>query len=516
MLTRVTHSQISNLIYQHTHANLGRMSELQEMASTGRRVNSYADDPQAVGLMQRYELLIEENGQYLENIGRARTMVLQTDVALLDLVDLVRDARQVVHRELNASASDNTNRIGAEEIESMTQHALAILNQSLEGNSIFAGYRTDLRAFVESSGEIVYQGDQGVMDVQIGPNTNMAVNIPGTDLMGSNISSLYGYADLAPRLNLTDSLADIGYGAGWQPGTITWTDSVGVPLEVDLSGAGTISDVIDILSAAGLTAVISADGTGLTVTDPGGGPLTISDLDGGDTALSLGLVGTSADGTVVGSDIRLSPDWTVNLADIASLGGSLPLGSIELSMGDTTIAIDLSGAVTLNDLKTDFEAAVVAAGLPPLTMELGENSLQILSNTADVFEIRQLLGDDTARTLGLVGTGAPHRLFDVLVDLTNSLQAIDRTGMKQAAAELLAIEDHLLELEMTIGARENLLDWMEGLNIDRDFNLNRNLSDVRDADLFQVTSDLKMAEITYQASLMVSSEMLKMSLFDYL
>ncbi|MBU1074253.1 hypothetical protein KKG45_13485, partial [bacterium] len=374
MLTRVTQNQIASLIYQHTHSNLGRMSELQEMASTGRRVNSYADDPQAVGLMQRYELLIEENNQYLSNIDRARTMVLQTDVALLDLVELVRDARQVVQRELNASASDLTNRIGAAEINAMIEHALAIMNQSLEGNSVFAGYRTDLQAFVESGDEIIYQGDLGVMNAQIGPNTNMAVNIPGSELMGSNVSSLYGYADLAPRLTLADALSGIGYGAGWQPGIINWTDSVGVPLEVDLSGAGTVSDVIDILNAAGLNAAISADGSGLTVTDPGGGPLTISDPAGGDTALSLGLVGTSAEGSIVGSDIRVSPDWTVNLTEIESLVGSLPLGSLELSIDGTAISIDLSGAVTLNDLKNDFEAAVAAAGLPPLTMELGGNT----------------------------------------------------------------------------------------------------------------------------------------------
>jgi len=140
----------------------------------------------------------------------------------------------------------------------------------------------------------------------------------------------------------------------------------------------------------------------------------------------------------------------------------------------------------------------------------------IRSDTADVFEIHEISGDGTARDLGLVGTGAPHRLFDVLQNLMDSLQPIDRAGLRRATAELAAIEDHLLEQEMTIGARENLLDWMEGLNIDRDFNLNRNLADVRDADLFQVTSDLKQAETTYQASLMVSSQLLKMSLFDYL
>lgn len=516
MLTRVTQNHITSMIYQQTSANLSRMSALQEMASTGRRVNDYADDPQAVGLMQRYELLIEENNQYLSNIGRARTMVQQTDGALLDLVELMRDAREVAQRELNATSSSLTHDIGANEVNAMIEHALAIMNQSLEGNTVFAGYRTDLQAFVESGGEIIYQGDQGVMDVQIGPNTTMAVNIPGSDMMGSDTSSLYGFSDLSPRLNLTDALGDIGYGAGWQAGSITWTDSNDVPLEVDLSGAGTVADVIGILNAAGLNAAISTDGSGLTVTDPGGGPLTISDLAGGDTALSLGLVGTSSDGTVVGSDIRLSPDWTVNLTEIAALDGSLPLGSLELLMNGTSVVVDLSGAVNLNDLKSDFEAAVAAAGLPPLTLELGENTLQIVSGNADIFEVRNLSGDGTASRLGLVGTGAPHRMFDVLADLRAALQADDESGIRRATAELVAIEDHLLGLEMTIGSRENLLDWMEGLNSDRDFNLNRNLADVRDADLIQVTSDLKQAETTYQASLLVSSEMLKMSLFDYL
>ena len=516
MLTRVTQNHISQMIYQHSHGNLQRMSDLQDMASTGRRINDYADDPHAVGLMQRYELLIEENSQYLENISRARTMVLQTDTALLDLVDLVRDARQVAQRELNASSSSLTHRIGAEEVEAMLQHALAIANQSVEGNTLFAGHRTDLQAFVQQGGGILYQGDQGLMNVQIGPNTSMAVNVPGNELMGSSISSLYGYSDLSPDLNLGDSLADIGFGAGWEAGTIIWTDSNGTPLEVDLAGAGTVNDVITILGNAGLTASISADGSGLTVIDPGGGPLTISDPADGDTALSLGLIGTSADGTIVGNDIRLSPDWTVNLADIESLSGALPLGSVELYMNGTTIPIDLSGAVTLNDIKTDFEAAVAAAGLPPLTVDLGDNSLVIRSDTADVFEIREISGDGTARDLGLVGTGTPHRLFDVLQNLMDALRPIDRAGLRRATAELAAIEDHLLEQEMTIGARENLLDWMEGLNTDRDFNLNRNLADVRDADLFQVTSDLKQVETTYQASLMVSSQLLKMSLFDYL
>jgi flagellin-like hook-associated protein FlgL len=516
MLTRVTNNHLANLIYTQTHTNLGRMAALQEQASSGRRLRGYADDPQAVGLIQRYEQLIAENGQYIDNIGRARTMVEQTDVALMDLIEVIRDARDIGRRELNATYTPETSRIGAMEMESMIESAMAILNQSLEGNYIFGGYRTDLHAFVRSGDEVVYQGDQGVMNAQIGPNTEMGVNIPGSDLLGSSTSSLYGYSDLAPRLLATDSLSDIGYGAGWSPGSINWIDSVGTPLSVDLSGAGTVQDIIDMLGAAGLTAAISTDGSGLTVTDPGGGPLTISDPAGGDTAMSLGIIGTAADGVVTGNDIRISPQWSNNLTDIESLTGGLPLGSLEVLMDGTSVVIDFSGATTLNDLKTTFDTAAAAAGFTSLTMELSENSVKIESSSAEVFEVREVTGDDTARRIGLVGTGAPHRFFDVMKDLRDYLQAVDQTGVKRSVGELEAIENYLIELTVTIGARENMLDWMEGINMDRDYNLNSNLTDIRDADLLQVTSDLKQAEVSYQASLMVSSELLQMSLFDYL
>ncbi len=55
-------------------------------------------------------------------------------------------------------------------------------------------------------------------------------------------------------------------------GSIQYTDSTGVLKTVDLAGAGTVGDVIDLLNDAGLNASISADGSGFEVSDPGGGP----------------------------------------------------------------------------------------------------------------------------------------------------------------------------------------------------------------------------------------------------
>ncbi|MBK7702056.1 MAG: hypothetical protein IPI34_03745 [bacterium] len=151
MISRVTNSHIASLIYRHTNANLLSMTRLQEQVSSSWRVNDYADDPQGVGLIQRYDSLLKENGQYARNIERARTMVQQTDTALLDLVDLLRDARELAQREVSGGASAETNRIGATAIAAIVQQVLGVVNQSVEGNSLFGGF-PHRRHFVRARG----------------------------------------------------------------------------------------------------------------------------------------------------------------------------------------------------------------------------------------------------------------------------------------------------------------------------------------------------------------------------
>ncbi len=69
---------------------------------------------------------------------------------------------------------------------------------------------------------------------------------------------------------------------------------------------------------------------------------------------------------------------------------------------------------------------------------------------------------------------------------------------------------------MEVGGRQNMLDWSEGLLISRQAQLNEDLSLVRDSDIIEVASELAQAETAYQASLLVSSKLLSMNLFQYL
>lgn len=516
MLTRVTNAQMTRLVYRNTSHNLGRMTALQSQLTSGFRVNRFADDPQAVGLTRRYEGLIRETGQYNSNITRARVLVDQTDQALLDIVDRLRDARELAQQGASPTSSPSTNGMLGSSLDALIEELLVVMNQSVEGSAIFGGFHTDTTPFVQQDGEVLYQGDQGLMQVQIGPNTTMDVNVPGSELLGGTASQLSGYGDLAHFLWTTDRLDDIGYGSGWDPGTIAWTDATGLEKQLDLSGAGTIQDVIDLLGAAGLTVGLNAAQDGLLVTDPGGGPLTIRDLDGGDTALTLGIVGTTTGASIEGTDIRVGADWGTDLGAIGSLLGGGPLGTIRLTHEGVSLPIDLSSAITLDDVRSLFESAVTGAGLSPLTMELSGQSLGVVSASGAVFTIEETNGDDTAGRLGLTGTGAPKRLFGVLEDLRDALNANDAGALRRSLAEIDALENHILRLEVGVGGRQNMLEWMEGLNSEREIRLNTNLASIRDVDIIEVSSELAAAETAYQASLMVSSQMMAMNLFDYL
>ena len=518
MVMRITEGHISQMILLGTRNNMGEMARLQEMASTGRRVNNYADDARGVGLIRHYESLLRQNDQYQSNINRSRTIVEQSDTAMQDLLEVLRNAAQVARREVSgASSSWQTRAVGASEIESMIQEAMTLMNQSVEGNYLFSGYRTDLEPFIQSStGEVQYQGDINEMMVRIGPSTEMRINIPGSELLGSDRSVMAGFGDLAPRLSATTALTEISHGNGWTMGTVMFTGSSGVEQSVDLSGAGNIGDVINLLNDAGLNAAISTDGSHLTVTDPGGGPLTIRDVDGESTAASLGIVGSSASGLVTGTDIRTAPQWSTNLASIESMMSAMPLGLIHLNMNEIDVTVDLSGSATLDDIRTAFETAVTAAGLPALSMELDGAAMNIISTSGETWSISNESGDSTADNLGLVGTGRPARLFGTLEALADALRADDIDGIRDAIGELDGLEQHVLEIEIDIGSKQNMLEWMEGRLSERNYSLNSNLSRIRDADVIEVASGLTQAETAYQASLLVSSKLLQTNLFQYL
>lgn len=514
---RVTDSMMNNSLVRQLQQSQGRMLDLQTKASTTRNINDFADDPAGLGMIRRYETMLQQNDQYLRNVSRCRTFVDGSDTALRAMNDAAVRATELALAQSSGTATNETMDYAALEVQSLIDEMLALANTQVDGNYIFAGQRTDVPPFVvSSSGEVVYQGDGGDIVSRIGPSSELVLNVPGNELLGYSMALLDGAADLQPSLSPSDSLADINEGAGWTSGAIMITDSSGMPKILDLTGAGTVGDVLNILDGAGLDASISADGRGIVVDDPGGGPLTIADLGKGKAAASLGIAGTANNGAISGADIRTVPLPGTALANIPTLYGSLPLGSMIVESGGVSVVVDLAGAATLADVEAMFEAQVAAGGLPAMDLTIGPGGLDVSSTVSTPFTIRDDGADGTATLLGIAGDGGSSDVFRALENLKDALENHDQEGVRSAMFALESAQQHLLSLDVVAGGKSTMLDWADSTLNDRDLELQSSLSLIRDADLTQVATDLSQAQTAYQASLAVTSTLMQLSLFDYL
>ncbi len=331
--------------------------------------------------------------------------------------------------------------------------------------------------------------------------------------MGSQSSVLSGMADIAPQLDPTTLLNDLNLSNGWDPGSISITDGNGTNWQVDLSSSTDIDDILTAINTATggtVTAAISSNGYSLELS--GTGPLTIEDTGDGTTANSLGInVNSGSSSILTGRDIRAGAVGATPLAEIESFAGNLPLGEIEVLWQGSTYTVDLSGAVSLDDIKTSFEGIV-----PGMELTINASTISVIGSSPESFSISSPDGSNTASVLGLQGTGTPVRLFGLFEDMKASLQAQDQDSIRGALQELKSVEDMIYQLMMKVGGRQQDLDWSDQILLQRDERLRANLALEQDADVAQVAADLSRAETSYQASLLVTSKLYSANLMQYL
>lgn len=509
MNIRITDSYMASILLGDLNRGLGNLLEQQRMAGSMRRINDFADDPRAVGAIQRYNSLLANNSEYLSNVSRSRTIVDATDTALQSVSDTLAQVRELVLRESSALSS---NRTAVVEVDETINRLLDVLNANVEGNYIFAGRQLFTPPFVRSGDTVLYQGDSGEVLSRTGPNSTMAVNLTGDAFIGARSASLGGRVDVAPRLQPATPLADLNLGQGWQRGAISIGDGDGNLWIIDLSAAVTVGDVTSAITTGtggAVTASLSADGSALTFA--GTGPLTVGEAQGGGTAAALGINATAAGGLLIGRDVRPAAGPGTLLADIAALGGKLPLGTITVTWQGQTHSVDLSAAATLGDVQAAFAATV-----PGMEVTIRDSSLLVTAGGTDIFVLANGDAADSASALGLTGQGGPVRLFGMLEDLRAALERGDKEAIRGAANEISALEDMIQRLLVKTGGRQNSLDWSEGILRQRDERLRANLSLEQDIDVAKVAADLNRAETTYQASLLVASRLYQTNLMQYL
>jgi flagellar hook-associated protein 3 FlgL len=161
-----------------------RFAKTQTQVSSGQRVNSPADDPAAAARIAQLNATLSRLDQFKSNADFARNQLGLEESALTSTVDNLQQIRELAVQANNAPLSDGDRAAIASELSQRLESLRSVANTTdVDGRHLFAGYNENALPFtIDSTGNVVYNGDQGQRTVQVSETRFVALNDSGADV----------------------------------------------------------------------------------------------------------------------------------------------------------------------------------------------------------------------------------------------------------------------------------------------------------------------------------------------
>ncbi|MCH7526124.1 MAG: hypothetical protein IID39_01685 [Planctomycetes bacterium] len=390
-----------------------------------------------------------------------------------------------------------------------------------------------INAAAEDAGvtlSVAIQGDGLVV-------SGTGVNITDTDtgVMASDLGLLSGEAgsfqsssvtDLRTRVTPNTPIEALNGGNG-----IALTEGIRItngPLSavIDLSEVTTVQGVLNAVNGAGLGALarINAEGTGIEIVNRVSGSVMSISENGGTTATELGIrsfnlstrlselnfgrgvevLTGEADLTITAKD---GTSFDVNLDGAATIGDVIDLINTAAEGAGVTVAASL-GSTSNGIVLTDSTGGAGSLSVSRASIDaFAGDDLALIKSVNDPATV--LVGDD-------VNQARPDGVFSALFDLERALRNGDERLITDAAERLTEFSMDVTRAHGVIGARAQAmrarLDQTESaVNTTRSF-----LSEIEDLDYTEAVTRFQQAQTALQASLLSGSQLLNVSLLNFL
>ena len=165
-------------------AQQAKLSRTELQLATGKRLVSPSDDPAASLRNLQLGERKTQNVQFIENLDLARGRLELAEGALSSSVNILQRVRELAVSASNATMSPTDLQAVEVEVRSLLEGLVASANaRNSNGEYLFAGYRTDTVPFVDNGGgNVGYNGDQGILHLQVSASRQLAVADNGVDV----------------------------------------------------------------------------------------------------------------------------------------------------------------------------------------------------------------------------------------------------------------------------------------------------------------------------------------------
>lgn len=415
---RITNKMISDRVLHNLTLSTNRYLQLQNMASSGRRINKPSDDPLGITKDLHFRGRLADIAQYNLNISHSQSWLTFSDQAMGDINDLIIQAKDLATQLGNDTYDGSARMAGATQAREMIEQILDASNTNFQGKYIFSGSRTNIPAIAVNSIGAVYQGDYQDFLMETETNSFLKINSFASEFMTKQVRVIGEGTDLNPGLQPNLWLTELHGGQGVNMGAGQFTiNTLNGSFNIDLAGANVknIQQLLDTINNAvpapipNFTASISDGGSGFQLVDTSDHQLTA------DTPLAM---------LNNGHGISQSPGTFI----------------IRTSDSSTVLNIDISAATDLNDVITTINAALnipafnngdVTVGIDPDENKLAFNDA---SGTFDIVIEEAGPNQTTAADLGIAGEFQGSMVGEDLRPL--HIQVLESAAGETLAADL--------------------------------------------------------------------------------
>ncbi len=178
---RVSEASMREAWLRSLGATQSQLARTQNQISTGLRFSKPSEDP--VGAVQSLDLTraLAENSQYSRNADMAGNRLGAEETTLASVGNVLQRLHELAVEANNATQTNDTRSGIASEVREALGTLIQLANtKDGSGNYLFAGFSGLTQPFNLVGGTVVYSGDQGQRQIQIGASRQLADSDSGT------------------------------------------------------------------------------------------------------------------------------------------------------------------------------------------------------------------------------------------------------------------------------------------------------------------------------------------------
>ena len=469
-------SNINSLVaQQNLNTSQSALSQAITRLSSGKRINSAADDAAGLAISNRMQTQINGLNQGVSNANDGVSMIQTASSGLAQITSSLQTIRQLAVQASSGSLSASDQAALQQEVAQQVAEVNRVASQT------------------NYNGKNVLDGSAGNVSFQVGANVGQTID-----------------------LNLTQSLSAASLGGG----TVQKGNTLGTISGLDLTSAGAIP-------AAGVAGAI----TSINVLSDGNGGYTFTDQNNQaiSTTTSSALFTTNSAGQLTLNSAGTNPLTTANAVTAISGANTVTATAGETLGTISNIAIDpttgaastAASAITSITVKSDGNAGLQF--FDQNGNQLANNSAAVTTNftltaavpgtTAATFTLKTAgLLPSTLGTAGAAGgTGTTGGVLSTVAsnNAPPAISAVDVSTTAGANAAMESIDNALAtvnNIQATLGAAQNRFTSISSAQQSQSTDLSGAQSQITDADFAEETANLSKAQVLQQAGISVLAQ----------